>query len=176
MWVENTIYEAGQYGTLKDYSKLFIDAFMTKPKDWPVPYEEFPIKNGQTDQEFSGVDSRIKKYNLKFARTPLLVAFEIEPGFWSLNLASDPNIVVCQIDHNDKVYRLGETISDEVMTALTYATRIFKYSYAGYDKKTNRPARGKGLGYTTSAEIVTKDFTNSKYLTRLDLTSFFRAI
>jgi len=175
MWEKNSIYEAGTFGTLKPYSKEFIDAFMTKPKDWPTPYEEFPLKNGQNDQEYSKTGDHIKKYNLKFARTPLLVAFEVEPGFWSLNMAANPDIIVCQIDHNDKVFRFSEVEGDDALTARTYAGKIFRDNYVqGYNKKRSQVVKGAATNYTTSTDIVQKDFTNSKFLTKLDISNFFK--
>jgi len=197
MWLENSIYEAGSFKSMRDYQKRFVIDFMAKPKDWPVPYEQFPIPDGMNDVEYDNIKDAeenptrqeyVKKYNLAFAkaardrRTPLLVCYEIEPGFYSLNMASNPNSIACQIDHNDKLFRHSEVDSDEALTVRTLAAKLFQQNYMfGYDKKKSvslsRTQRNAQRGaYNVSTELVTKDFANVKYLTKLDITNFFRAI
>lgn len=170
MLYENTIYEAGGY-TLKPYSKSFIDAFMTKPE------HDFPLKDGMTDQEYSGTDKYIKKFGLeKIARSPLLVAYEVEDGVWSLNLASDPDIVIAQIDHANKLYRTPEVESPEARTAQIYTNSLFRNIYIhDYDKKRSVVKKRHDDDYGRTAEIITKDWTNSKFLTRLDISNLWKS-
>lgn len=191
MWSKNSIYEAGMFGSLKGYQRRFIDDFMSKPKDWPTPYEAFPIPNGMNDVEYDNLKDqeenperakRVEKYNLQFAkkyrdaRTPIMIAYEIEPGFWSLNDAANPDSIICQIDHNDKVFRFTAYESDAAQTVQNYALKVFRDKYQeGYDKKRSLVMKKLPKDYTTSSQIVTKDFTNSKYLTKLDVLKFFKA-
>jgi hypothetical protein len=174
-WSDDSIYEAGKF-SMKPYSKAFVDEFMAKPKDWPVPYEKFPLKEGETDQDYSGTKEYIKKYNLKdIARTPLLVVYEIEPGFWSLNLASNPDVVIAQIDHNDKLLRIPEVEGDDALTARNYVAKVFRQRYIDdYDTSRGQVKKKRDTDYSTTAEIVTKDFTNSKYITKMDLTYLWK--
>jgi len=163
MNLEGTIYEAGGF-RMKDYSMWFIDAFLTKPD------KKFPLKEGMTDKEYSGVKSHMSHY-----RPPLLVVFEVEPGVWSLNLAKDPDTVICQIDHNEKVLRLSDSTDREVVTARGYAKKIFDRTYRkSYDTKRSVVTRSHDDDYGVTTDIITKDFTNSKYISKLDISSLLK--
>ncbi len=163
MEFEESIYEAGKF-KMAQYSKDFIDDFLTKPD------KSFPLKNGMTDKDYSGVRDDMAHY-----RPPLLVVYEIEPDIWSLNLAEDPDTVVCQIDHKDKLLRIPEPVSDEAKTAVYYAMNAFNSSYIqNYSKKRSVVLKGTDTDYKKTGEIIEKDFTHSKYITRFDISNLFK--
>lgn len=165
MEVGGTIYEAQGF-KMKKYSQEFIDAFLMKPGS----NDDLPVKDGMNDKEFTGVKSNMPHY-----RDALLVAFEIEPGVWSLNLAKDPDTIICQIDHNKKLLRITEVTTPDALTAQSYAISVFNKKYRkSYDTKRSVVTRRHDDDYSMSSDVIVKDFTNSKFITYLDISKLFK--
>lgn len=193
MDLAGTVYEAGNFRLYEPEFRI-LDKFMSDPN------EDSPLHDGDTSMDVSpdeiespgrgkGKENNYVKGKLKKGegekKNPILQVFEVEDGVWALCLENDPEVCICQIDHNNFTLREGNSHhSGFTLTVWNYVKDLFTERFEPQiSKPKNAKEKKQGsentgnYDYSTNKDLI--KFTPStmianKYIKKLDLSQWLK--